>query len=239
MNYPPPAARRLSAKLIRLATYLGVAVGGLAWAFVTRAPHLFTQDVAVIAAVRRIAPLLWAALAVHAATMCSEGLLIGTSAAPFPVVDFGRLFKHSGRRALSGRLAAARLPGAVVRGEYRHLPRRARRHRFERPRAGCRLERARHLPTRPPRHLRRALLLVEAAGRRAVDGRWGKPGSSGACLGKILWPTPSSRFIILGWPFVNNNRSHPPACTTLSSRGRSPSRPMRLLPRRSTPSQTK
>ena len=69
----PPAARRLSGKLLRLATLLGGIVACLAYATATRYASIFTRDAAVLGAMGACAPLLFAALLMHAATMCSEG----------------------------------------------------------------------------------------------------------------------------------------------------------------------
>ena len=74
----PLAARRLSLRLIRLAVVLGVMVAAGAYGVVMLAPNLFTSDVDVIAAMRSAAPLLAAALSMHACTVGTEGLLIGS-----------------------------------------------------------------------------------------------------------------------------------------------------------------
>ena len=86
---PPPAARRLSMRLLRLSTGLGAFVSLLAYSTVTLAPGLFTADAAVIAQMLGVAPLLLAALSMHASTMCSEGLLIGTQQFGFLAGAYG------------------------------------------------------------------------------------------------------------------------------------------------------
>eukprot|EP00962_Isochrysis_galbana_P047750 scaffold19679_cov124-Isochrysis_galbana.AAC.6 len=74
----PPAARRLSMRLMRLAALMGAAVAATALAVVTRAPGLFTNSPEVVAAMRGAAPLLATALSMHACTVGTEGLLIGS-----------------------------------------------------------------------------------------------------------------------------------------------------------------
>lgn len=74
----PPAARRLSMRLMRLAAVMGAAVAATALAVVTRAPGLFTNSPEVVAAMRGAAPLLATALSMHACTVGAEGLLIGS-----------------------------------------------------------------------------------------------------------------------------------------------------------------
>jgi hypothetical protein len=63
---------------MRLAAAMGLAVAGAALVVVTRAPALFTNSPEVVAGMRGAAPLLAAALSMHACTVGTEGLLIGS-----------------------------------------------------------------------------------------------------------------------------------------------------------------
>ncbi len=75
---PPREARAMSMRLLRLSTGLGAFVSLAAYGFVTRMPHLFTADAGVKSLMRRSAPMLLAATALHPTCMCTEGLLIGS-----------------------------------------------------------------------------------------------------------------------------------------------------------------
>jgi Na+-driven multidrug efflux pump len=75
---PPVRAQRLSSRLLWLSTLLGGTVSLLAYGIATRMPQIFSADAAVLSGMRGCAPLLFVALLLHATTMCSEGLLLGS-----------------------------------------------------------------------------------------------------------------------------------------------------------------
>jgi putative MATE family efflux protein len=76
-------AQKLSSTLFSLSTVLGVTVASIAYVVATRLPTLFTTDAAVIAKIARVSPLIGAALLIHPACMCAEGLLLGARELPF------------------------------------------------------------------------------------------------------------------------------------------------------------